>query len=435
MFAKGLSIPLVVFARRDRPFVGSLEELIGQKVAVVSGYAAEQWIARDLPGIIKVPVQTTEDALKSLKKGETAAFVGSMLTGSYYLGKLKYTDINVAGETPYMYHQCMAVRKDWSILTRALQKAMNAIPEKEALYLKWISVQYEQKFNYTLLWKLLVPTLAVLGVFVFWNRRLTLAVRERKRAEAQLQESYDQLRRLERIRDDLTHMIIHDMRSPLMTILGGLELAKMTKGAVAAEIDRYLNMCHKGAKTLQGMVGTLLDVYRLESGEMPLESSKHDLAPVARQVVSDIQPQALLDNVSIAIDSTPATAWMDVEVIRRVLDNLVANAIQHTPQGGNVDLNIYTRTDMSIVEVKDTGSGVPDAYQKKIFEKFGQVGNSDANGSVGLGLAFCKLAVEAHGGEIGVKSTPGRGSVFWFSLPVSRNRQIGNSRYLLANSC
>ena len=139
----------------------------------------------------------------------------------------------------------------------------------------------------------------------------------------------------------------------------------------------------------------------------------------AGQVVSDIQALALLDKVRVSIEYTPAPARMDTEVIRRVLENLVVNAIRHTPPGGKVELNVDTRTDMATAEVKDTGSGIADDQQERIFEKFSQVGNSDENGSAGLGLAFCKLAVEAHGGKIGVKSTPGRGSTFWFSLPVS----------------
>ena len=122
----------------------------------------------------------------------------------------------------------------------------------------------------------------------------------------------------------------------------------------------------------------------------------------------------------LIVDDEPANlAECDVEMTRRVVANLVANALKFTPSAGTVTVAVSTNDSLARVEVHDTGPGIPPEYLGKIFDKFGQVEASKERKkfSTGLGLAFCKLAVEAHGGTIGVESEEGKGSTFWFELP------------------
>jgi signal transduction histidine kinase len=110
--------------------------------------------------------------------------------------------------------------------------------------------------------------------------------------------------------------------------------------------------------------------------------------------------------------------FCDFEIIRRVIENLVGNAIKFTPATGEVRISISTENGTTRVSVADNGPGIPAEYHEKIFQKFGQAQSQNKNFGIGLGLTFCKLAVEAHGGCLGVQSEIGQGSTFWFTLPL-----------------
>ena len=236
-----------------------------------------------------------------------------------------------------------------------------------------------------------------------------------RRARQELARHYERLRELEKVRDDLVHMIVHDMRSPLQGVL--TLLATMRRQVREGEMAETLDDAVYAARELGRMANDLLDVSRLEQGKMPLEMKSCDLIELAREVVinfpSDEMRQVIVEN------GKPASVECDAGLVRRVLENLVSNGIKHTPAGTEVRVSAVTGETAVRVQVRDNGGGVPAEVRQRIFEKFGGV-RTRANGdyhSVGLGLAFCKLAVQAHGGAIGVEDAEGGGSVFWFDLP------------------
>ncbi|MEO8453003.1 MAG: HAMP domain-containing sensor histidine kinase, partial [Gemmatimonadota bacterium] len=164
----------------------------------------------------------------------------------------------------------------------------------------------------------------------------------------------------------------------------------------------------------------VLDVNRLEADAMPLDRVSVDLHRVAAEAISNLggmSRQARVTLVAACPGQFCATA--DAAVIRRVVANLVANAIKVTPRAGDVWVEAFAGPSGPGLRVRDTGPGIPRADQESIFDKFGQLGGGRASGvaSSGLGLTFCRLAVEAHGGRIGVDSEVGKGSTFWFTLP------------------
>jgi signal transduction histidine kinase len=168
------------------------------------------------------------------------------------------------------------------------------------------------------------------------------------------------------------------------------------------------------------MITSLLDISRLESGQMSLERSRYDLAALARRSLADLSVVMRDRDVRVELPEGPAVAECDHAIMHRVITNLLGNAAQHTPEGASLTLRIGTLPERVRVEVEDTGPGIPEEQQERIFDMFGQVegaSRSARNGSSGIGLTFCKLAVEAHGGRIGVDSAPGSGSTFWFELP------------------
>jgi len=173
-----LTMPVNIFAHSDVAYIGNLKGLTGKRVAVVEGFAIHEWLSDNHPDIILEPVPSLPKALEMLASGQVHAFVGNVMTTSYYINKLKLKQIRVAGETPYANKQAMAVRQDWPILSGILQKALDAIPpnERDMIFNSWVSIKYEHGFDYSLLWKIGIPLALLLMLLAFWNRRLEHAV-------------------------------------------------------------------------------------------------------------------------------------------------------------------------------------------------------------------------------------------------------------------
>jgi signal transduction histidine kinase len=240
-----------------------------------------------------------------------------------------------------------------------------------------------------------------------------LALRQARR---DLERTIQRLRELEQLRDDLTGMIVHDMRSPLTALLVQLSVLKMDLSGEMAEI---VDDATRAARRLSEMANTLLDVSRLEEGKMPLTKVPVDLAKLAGEVRSTLGAIES-ERVIAVISAGPVIANCDAGLVRRVIENLVSNGIKHTPQGGRLSIEVKALEGRVRVAVQDEGEGVPEAVRHRIFEKFGAVAvrKDRTYHSVGLGLAFCKLAVEAHGGTIGVEDAAPHGSIFAFELPA-----------------
>jgi signal transduction histidine kinase len=247
-----------------------------------------------------------------------------------------------------------------------------------------------------------------------------------KRLFERVREDNERLRQLEALRDDLTHMIVHDMKSPLTVASMCLEtLAALTEGKLEAEARECIEM---GSSTVFGlieMVNSLLDVSRLEAGEMPFDPAPCDLGSLARDAVRSLRPILQRRHVPLSVPDQGITVHCDAGVIRRVFTNLLANAVRFTDPDGRIAVGVAVNGPLARASVSDDGPGIPAEYHERIFDKFGQAkARKDRQKyTTGLGLTFCKLAVEAHGGTIGLNSEVGHGTEFWFTLPL---RQPGS---------
>lgn len=226
---------------------------------------------------------------------------------------------------------------------------------------------------------------------------------------------------LEQLRQDLTAMVYHDLRGPLHTIQGSLTtLARLLANNNQASVLDLLQVGIRGTRQLSRMVESLLDIQRLEEGKAVLDvkpSSLHNLLANAAQLV---QPLAAESNQRLTfelVDDLPPVSC-DPDMILRVITNLMENAVKYTPIGGSIKLSAALSAEGVRVSVADSGPGIPKHMQRQIFDKFSRVKYHDAPKGVGLGLAFCRLAIEAHGGQIWVESEPEQGSVFSFTIPA-----------------
>lgn len=240
----------------------------------------------------------------------------------------------------------------------------------------------------------------------------------RKELVQRLEGALARVKEVEASRDSLTHMLIHDLRNPLAATLGFLQVLRMSveQKLTTGELE-YIRIAEQGAETLNEMITSLLDVNRMEAGEMPLDLRTRDLREIVRAAAEAARGASDL-RVTVEVPREPVTVLADANIIHRVICNLVSNALKFTGKGQEIRVLLEREAAQASVAVIDQGPGIPLAFQEKIFEKFGQVNGRQHVHSTGLGLTFCKLGIEAHGGSIGVASEPGNGSTFTFRLPA-----------------
>lgn len=222
----------------------------------------------------------------------------------------------------------------------------------------------------------------------------------------------------------LAQSIVHDLKSPLSAVLGNLDLLSMR----VDQGQQYLiDRSRQGASRMLKMILNLLDVEALDEGKMQLREEPVDAVGVARAAVEECASSAAIAQVSIELDAVDE-AWVraDRSVLRRVLDNLLSNAFTHTPSGGTVEVTVLGRPEGVEISVEDSGPGIPEEHRDTIFDKYRQVDGSEPTGASnrGLGLTFCKMAIEAHGGTIWVEQAPGGGARFRTILPDAPAKRL-----------
>jgi len=243
-----------------------------------------------------------------------------------------------------------------------------------------------------------------------------------RRLQVTVEENYRALSELEAMRDNLVNMIIHDLRTPLSVVQGNLDLVENFASKITGfeQFATPLRDANQATVDLIHMVSNLLDISRMEDGKMPLNRRDNDIAELIDQTRRLMSVKAAQNDIALRVEAGSARVSCDAELIQRVLVNLTANAIKFSFPDTSVRLTTRLSGDHLTVNVIDSGPGIPPDYQAKVFEKFGQVDayQDRKKFSTGLGLTFCKLAVEAHGGRIGLESDGRSGSRFWFTLPA-----------------
>ncbi len=247
---------------------------------------------------------------------------------------------------------------------------------------------------------------------------------EKKRLWDELQARCVQLRQLSRLQTGLTEMIVHDLRTPLTSVLSGL-MTMEALGDLDGIQTEVLSMAITGSQTLLALVNNLLDISKLEDGTFRLDYEEGiTVRDVLQQAADQVAALARERDLSIVLDAHPDLPLFcaDRAQLTRVLVNLLGNAIKFASNTGAVTLSArpFGDGDRLIFSVKDSGEGIPEEEFQRIFEKFAQVESRKAGRkmSTGLGLTFCKMVAEAHGGRIWVESELGNGTTFSLTIPL-----------------
>lgn len=228
---------------------------------------------------------------------------------------------------------------------------------------------------------------------------------------------------LDSLREDLSAMIYHDLRSPLSNIVSSLDMLTYFMPAEDKQIQTILQIANNSTDRLQRLISTLLDINRLESGQAITNRSMNNINSMLKEAYETVKPNLENKEQSLEIKAEPSIPPINIDgdMIRRVIINLLENAVKYTPEGGKVILGSQQKENDLLVWIEDNGPGIPENARDNVFSKFVRLKVKNSPKGIGLGLAFCRLAVEAHGGKIWVEGGQVQGSKFIFKLPFETN--------------
>ena len=242
-------------------------------------------------------------------------------------------------------------------------------------------------------------------------------------------EKNKRLSRLERFKDGLMHMIVHDLNNPLQAISISLQMFLMDRENLSRKQTERLEKCIELCSDLGALIQGILDINRMEEERLEPVKTLTDLGKLTNDVLTQFQERIHARHISLSFRRPEDRGLVEIDpgLTKRVIANLIDNAIRHTPEGGEIDVQIDYREDEKNMyfSIRDNGDGIAPAYQRYIFDKFRQAEIRQAGvttGKSGLGLTFCKMAVEAQMGDIWVKSDgQGAGTTFGFTIPYRSN--------------
>jgi K+-sensing histidine kinase KdpD len=243
--------------------------------------------------------------------------------------------------------------------------------------------------------------------------------------KAEIENKNQELLQLEHLKDSLILMIVHDLKNPLTGIMGNIELL-LRKGAHADEEKRksLLLKMRDSSNHLLSMIMDLLDISKIEENKMELKWTRFDLSEVISESLRELRGVTEVEEKPLVYSGEGERFEVEADrnMVFRIIANLLTNALKYSPRGSEIRIETSRQEGQVQVAVIDRGEGIPGEYHEKIFQKFAQVDVKKGGHKAdrGLGLTFCKMVVEAHGGRIWVKSSPGAGSQFFFTLPVQR---------------
>ena len=247
-------------------------------------------------------------------------------------------------------------------------------------------------------------------------------------AQRDLAAQNERLRELDRLKDEFIALVSHELRTPLTSIRGYTELLLDGEaGELTDDQRQFLGVVERNSHRLLHLVGDLLFLAQVEAGKLVLDIGALDLGAVASESVETARPQAEAKGITLTLATGPVPLIAgDRARIAQLLDNLVSNAVKFTPEGGRVDVRVRAVKDQAVLEVRDSGMGIPAGEQEFLFQRFFRTSaaTEQAIQGTGLGLAISKAIVEAHSGRITVASEEGAGTTFHVALPLHRHAEV-----------
>jgi len=423
-----LSFPMVIVTTDKVTFVDGIRDLENKTLAVVEGYAVHDILTKANPNLDINLFSTSSEALKAVSANEAFAYVGNLVAVNHIIRKEGLANLKISGNLPYRFDISMATRKDWPELATIIQKVTDSISqeERDTILNKWITLRYDQKIDYSIVWKIFAAAAIILFAILYWNRKLAIAVKERTRAEIAAKQAEAQAITANQAKSDFLSNMSHELRTPLNGILGYAQILKRGSNLDESQISG-LNTIYQSGNHLLTLINDILDLSKIEARKLELYPDTLHFGSFIESISGIIRMRAEEKDVYFsyeAVGELPTGIKADEKRLRQVLINLLGNAIKFTDKG-QVTLRISMIKevlDHQILirfEVKDSGVGMTAEQLDKIFLAFEQVGDiKRRSAGTGLGLAISRQLVELMDGEIFVASEFGKGSNFWFEIAL-----------------
>lgn len=426
-----ISLVNVIFTKEGGEIYGNMDGLYGRSIAQVKGFASNDFIKKDYPDIKIIEVDNIFEALRLVALGEVDAYIGDIMTSSFYITENGLTDIIVAGDTPYSTNLAMGIGNQYPLLASAMQKALRAIPvsRKTEIEQSWLLVEVNDSENYDELIKVIGISIAIISFILVWIYSLRREIETRKKREKELKIAQIAAADANKAKSNFLSNMSHEIRTPLNAIIGFSEVMSTgVYGEIKEEkYKEYINDIKYSGEHLATVVNDILDLSKIDLGNWTLVENDFNLIESAKETLKMLHAQAEEKGIKLSVEiksqNHNLVVYGDEHSIRRAMINLLSNAIKFTPSGGKV-LCIIENNDVGILKIiiKDTGIGIDPKNIDLVLSPFGQGHDPDqiAEAGTGLGLPIVKQLIELHGGEFILESEVGNGTTATIILPADR---------------
>ena len=419
------SFPLVIVERTDTPFLSSVQDLVGRRVASARDYAATLDLQRNYPGVHLVFTDTVDESMELVARGKADAVITNLANASFIIKMHGLTDLKIVGTMPHDFELRYAVRLDWPELAGILDKGIASITpaDLQSINNRWIRVDYANVIRWDTIWKtaaaILLCVVIAVALIIARARRLAYELAQRQRLQGELEDSHDRLTQLNEEKAELLRMAAHDLRGPLTGVLLNLDLAQ--QGGITAE--NSLPRIRNHVEQMLMLMTDLLDSEMLAEGRRKLTFTAVNAAAMIHEMLASLASVA--ERKKIRFDTSGvgkvSAVLADAGALRQIIENLASNALKFSSPGRTIWLVLTEWNQRVRLEVRDEGPGVQPDEVERIFSKYtrGSARPTAGEQSTGLGLSIVRQLVTAMNGRVWCESTSGKGATFIVVLPTA----------------
>jgi len=410
-----IKIPLVIATTMQQLFINKITDVKNKKLGIVTGYAYAEILRQKYPTIQLIEIENITKGLKQVENGNLFGFIGTLATLSYQIQKNHVGQLKIAGKLDEEWEGGIGIRNDEPILKTIFNKAIDNITHKQNqdILNKWISVDYEQELDYTIIFKWL-------GVLLFLFTTILFVI---LKANVKLKEAKQKAEESDKAKSVFLANMSHEIRTPLNAILGFVSLLRKENEGRERSIN-YINIVESSSKTLLNTIEDILDFSKIESGKLSIDLIDFNLKEELEVITSLFDAKSSEKDLTLIItfeDNLPKVINSDPHRIKQIVSNLLSNAIKFTQAHKSIEINIGFEDKYLKISVRDEGKGIAKDKLALIFEPFSQEDNSTTRefGGTGLGLSISNELIRLLGGDkLKIKSELDVGSEFYFEIPV-----------------